>query len=239
MAHFVLVHGSCHGAWCWRDLIPALSAYGHTAHAIDLPGMGADATPLSDVTLDSYRDAILAALTAAPEPAILLGHSAGGPPISYAAMSAPEKVAHLVYLCAYTPKTGVSMVERRQEAPRQPLLPAIDRTADGQSYTVKPDWLRRAFYEDCTDEQVAYAAAHLSAQPVLPQATPVAVTQTLRNLPKSYIRCARDGAIPEEFQMTMANDWPEMTRYDLDSDHSPFFSQVPGLVEILDRIAKG
>ena len=24
MARFLLVHGSNHGAWCWRDLLPAL-----------------------------------------------------------------------------------------------------------------------------------------------------------------------------------------------------------------------
>ena len=237
MAHFILVHGSCHGAWCWRDLIPALAARGHSADAIDLPGMGADRMPVNSVTLDDCADAIVTAMKASPGPVILLGHSAGGPPISLAAMAAPEHVAHLVYLCAYTPKTGVSMVERRKEAPRQPLLEAIERAPDGNSYTVKPDWLRRAFYGDCSDEQVAYAAANLSAQPIAPQDTPVTVNQVLRGLPKSYIRCARDGAIPEEFQMVMAEDWPEMTRYDLDSDHSPFFSHVEELADVLDRIS--
>jgi hypothetical protein len=29
MAEVLLIHGSCHGAWCWRDLIPALAARGH------------------------------------------------------------------------------------------------------------------------------------------------------------------------------------------------------------------
>ena len=29
MAEYLLIHGSCHGAWCWRDVIPALEALGH------------------------------------------------------------------------------------------------------------------------------------------------------------------------------------------------------------------
>jgi pimeloyl-ACP methyl ester carboxylesterase len=237
MANILLVHGSCHGAWCWRDLIPILARQGHTVRAIDLPGNGEDRTPLANVTLDGYRDAVVAALGRFDGPVILLGHSAGGYPISAAAMAVPHKIAHLVYLCAYTPKTGFGMVHRRTEAPRQPLLPAVQKSDDGISYTVRADWQASAFYGDCTEEQRAYAAKHLCPQPILPQDTPLTVSDTLRALPKSYIRCARDGAIPEEFQTVMANDWGEFTRYDLDSDHSPFFSHPTQLAEILGRVS--
>ena len=33
MATFVLVHGSCHGGWCWKKLIPHLSRKGHNVYA--------------------------------------------------------------------------------------------------------------------------------------------------------------------------------------------------------------
>ena len=55
MSDFLLIHGSCHGAWCWDDLIPELEALGHTARAIDLPSHGADKTPVAEVSLDSLR----------------------------------------------------------------------------------------------------------------------------------------------------------------------------------------
>ena len=48
MADVVLVHGSMHGAWCWDLLIPLLADMGHTVHAIDLPGQGADTTPAQE-----------------------------------------------------------------------------------------------------------------------------------------------------------------------------------------------
>jgi pimeloyl-ACP methyl ester carboxylesterase len=64
MSDILLVHGSCHGAWCWRDLIPALTALGHSPRAIDLPSHGADQTPVNDVTLDSYAMAQLIYLCA-------------------------------------------------------------------------------------------------------------------------------------------------------------------------------
>ncbi|MEZ5867275.1 MAG: alpha/beta fold hydrolase [Defluviimonas denitrificans] len=82
MAEFLLIHGSCHGAWCWRDLIPALAALGHTARAIDLPAHGADTTPATEATLDLYADRILAAIDG---PVTLVGHSAAGYPITLAA----------------------------------------------------------------------------------------------------------------------------------------------------------
>ncbi|MGR3365166.1 MAG: alpha/beta fold hydrolase, partial [Maritimibacter harenae] len=62
MARFLLIHGSNHGAWCWRDTIPALEALGHEARAIDLPSHGDDPTPIAEVTLDGYADAVLEAL---------------------------------------------------------------------------------------------------------------------------------------------------------------------------------
>lgn len=238
MADFLLIHGSCHGAWCWADLVRELATLGHRAEAIDLPGAGADPTPLKEVTLELYRHAVLRALDRFDGPVILVGHSAGGYPISAAAMTAPAKIAHLVYLCAYTPESGKSMIDRRHQAPRQPLEGAFMLTQDRLAYCAKPDHLKRAFYEDCSTDQIAHAERHLSAQPILPQKTPLEVTEALRTLPKSYIRCSRDGAIPAEFQASMCDAWPEMARYDLDSDHSPFLSRPGELANLLHEITK-
>lgn len=78
MAVYVLVHGAWHGSWCWDKVVSGLEAAGHTAHALDLPGHGGDATPLGEISLDSYVEHVGAILTALPEPAILVGHSLGG-----------------------------------------------------------------------------------------------------------------------------------------------------------------
>ncbi len=235
MADFLLIHGSCHGAWCWRDLLPLLRAQGHTARAIDLPSAGADPTPLADVTLDLYAEAILAAMTG---PTVLVGHSAGGFPISAAAMRRPDLIRHLVYLCAHLPQTGKSMIDRRIDAKSQPLLDAVRKAADGVSYSVIPDKAREKFYQDCPDAAVAYARAHLSPQPIAPQATPLTVTDTLRSLSKSYIRCLQDGAIPPDFQAELCREWPEFSVYEMDCGHSPFFAQPARLADILHQIAE-
>ena len=234
MARFLLIHGAAHGAWCWRDTIPALQALGHDANAIDLPGHGADTTPLAEVTLDSYADAILEALDA---PAIVVGHSMGGYPISLAAERAPDRIARLVYLCAYVPWPGLSLAQMRREAPTQPLVPAIRRNDDGVSMHFDPAMVPDLFYHDCTDEAVAFALAHLCDQPLAPMQTPATLGDAYASVPRSYVVCERDGAIPPVFQQRMAADFAPEDRHALPTSHSPFLSASEALARLLDRIA--
>ena len=234
MAEFLLIHGSCHGAWCWRDLIPALAALGHSARAIDLPAHGADTTPASEATLDLYADRILAAIDG---PVTLVGHSAAGYPITLAAERAPEKIARLVYLCAYVPVPGMSMIDMRRAGPRQLLGNAVRAAPDGVTYTVDPGRIREHFYQDCSDEIVAYAAARLCPEPILPQSTPLPVLTRWPGVEKHYIRCERDQTIPPEYQVTMAGGFPGACVTSLPTSHSPFFSAPGLLAERLGRIA--
>ncbi len=234
MARFLLVHGSAHGAWCWRDVLPLLRAAGHEARAIDLPSHGDDPTPVADVTLERYAGAILDALDA---PTIVVGHSMAGYPITLAAEKAPENFARLVYLCAYTPWPGLSLAEMRLEAPRQPLIEAIRKAADGLSMTFDPAMVEEKFYHDCPPGILAYARAHLCAQAIQPNAVPVSLSDRSSDLPKSYIVCNDDQAIPPEFQREMAARFAPGDVYAMDTSHSPFFSDPAGLVDILTEIA--
>jgi pimeloyl-ACP methyl ester carboxylesterase len=234
MAEFLLIHGSCHGAWCWRDVIPALNALGHTARAVDLPSHGDDKTPIADVTLDLYRDAILDAIDGS---VILVGHSMAGFPIAAAAEKAPEKIARLVHLCSYAPISGMSLIEMRKQAPRQPLLDAIEKSADGLSWVPILEKARAIFYHDCPDEAVAFAKARIVPQAILPQATPLKLGQNYARTAKSYIRCADDRTIPPEYQTVMAATFAPEDRYAMQTSHSPFFADPAGLSTLLDKIA--
>jgi pimeloyl-ACP methyl ester carboxylesterase len=234
VARFLLIHGACHGAWCWRDTLPALEALGHEARAIDLPSHGADRTPLAEVTLERYAHAILDALDA---PAILVGHSMAGYPITLAAERAPERIARLVYLCAYTPWPGLTLSRMRHEADEQPLLPAIRMSEDGQSFTFDPEMVPDLFYHDCPSEAVAYAQARLCPQAVAASSTAVALTDRSASVPRSYIVCRYDRAIPPQFQEVMARRAAPEDVHFLPTSHSPFFADPEGLAQVLHRIA--
>ncbi len=235
MAEILLIHGAAHGAWCWRDTIPALRALGHQARAIDLPSHGDDPTPVNEVTLETYGQAIADALKG---PAHVVGHSMGGYAITQAAELAPAQILSLTYLCAYDPWPGLSLAQMRMEAPDQPLLPAIRLSGDRRSFTIDPDMARDLFYHDCPPETVSFALERLCPQAVAASALPVNLTERSQSLPRNYILCTQDRTIPPAFQRRMADRFAPDRVAALDSSHSPFFSMPGQLARTIDSLVK-
>lgn len=216
-------------------MIPALAARGIAARAIDLPGHGEDRTPLAEVTLDGYARAILAAAREMHDgPVPVLGHSMAGYAIAAAAVMEPLLIERLIFLCAYVPEDGRSLVEMRKAGPRQPLAGAIRVSVDGISFTFAEEDQERLFYHDCPPEAVAFARARLTPQAIEPQATPLALSAAYQAIPADYIRCTGDRVIPPEYQSHMARGFAPGRVSDLASSHSPFLS-MPG--ELAGRIA--
>jgi pimeloyl-ACP methyl ester carboxylesterase len=235
MSEFLLIHGSCHGAWCWHRVIPELSALGHSARAIDLPGHGRDCTPAGQVTLDSYATAICAALD---RPTIVVGHSMAGYAITAAAEADPTQIAALVYLCAYAPVSGVSLGDMRRAGPRQPLAPAIKVDKAQGTFSFDPAQTNALFYHDCDPQAQTLAALCLTPQAIAPQETALDLTARSQSLPRHYIRCTDDRAIPPEYQEQMAQSVPPQHHTTLPASHSPFFACPEALAGRLHAIAQ-
>lgn len=235
MADILLVHGAAHGAWCWRDTVPELTALGHQVEAIDLPSHGNDPTPVNDVTLEKYADRILDALD---RPRVLVGHSMAGYPISLVAERRPDLVEQLVYVCAYVPRAGYTLAEMRKLTERQPLVSAFVMAEDRLSFTFDPALARDRFYADCSDEQVAYALERLTPQAVAPSDAVVKLTDRYSSVPRNYIRCRYDNAIPYELQCDMTKGWSTRVMVDMDTSHSPFFAAPHELASHIDRFVR-
>lgn len=235
MSDILLVHGACHGAWCWREVIEPLHALGHTVRAIDLPGHGDNHAAIDDITLEAYADAVIAALDG---PSILVGHSMGGFVIAAAAVKRPDLIDRLIFLCAYMPRDGMSLNKMRYLSEQQPLLEAITLAPDMKSWLPKPQAARATFYHDCSDAQIAFALENVVPQATAPSAVTFAFTSEYTALDKSYIVCKQDGTIPPDLQDQLASDLPADERYEMDSSHSPFFSQPGPLAGLLDQIAR-
>lgn len=234
MAHFLLVHGSCHGGWCWEHLTPALQALGHSVSAPDLPGARADARDCDQVTLADYAAALRAEITG---PVILLGHSAAGYAITAAAEADPTDIRALIYLCAYRPQDGLSLVDMRRAAPRQTLQGALRVT--GGSYEFEPARAADLLCHDCPPAVAEAILARLVPQPIAPQAVPLALTARSQDLPQFYIRCNEDRIIPPEHQTLMAQGLPEAAVHSLPSSHAPYYAMPGRLAALLDQITAG
>src|SRR5260370_41572367 len=89
----VLVHGACHGAWCWHKVVAGLTDRGIPTVAVDLPGHGESREPLGDLAADA---AALRATLDRLGPSVVCGHpygGAGGTPGAAAAAPAPPPLA--------------------------------------------------------------------------------------------------------------------------------------------------
>ena len=113
MATFVLVHGGWAGGWQWREIASLLRAAGHDVFTPTLTGLGERVHLASpDVGLDTHIQDILMVLEYEDlHDVILVGYSYSGMVITGVAERAPERLAHLVYLDAYVPRDGQSLLD--------------------------------------------------------------------------------------------------------------------------------
>jgi pimeloyl-ACP methyl ester carboxylesterase len=243
MARFLLVHGAMGGAWCWERVIPGLRAAGHDAEAIDLPGQGADQTPLAEITLYRYAEAVCDALAAGP-PAVLTGHSMGGMVVTEAAARRPELVERLAYVSAFLPQPGQSLIEITQlpEAAGDAVQANVTVEGDPPVATMAPEVAPEALYHCCTPEQIAWALPQRGAQPVIPFTQPFEgpgdeAAEAFAALPRAYISCLQDRAIRLPVQRLMYTAAACDPVIEIDTDHSPWLSRTEELVDALVQIA--
>jgi len=239
MATFVLVHGAWHGGWCWRHIAPLLRARGHQVHAPDLPGHGDDPAPAGAQTLDSYAERIGTVLDSCKGDVILVGHSLGGLVISTVAEARPERLQRLVYVTGFLPRDGDSLVRICSADPDNPLNAASVRTPDGQCVAVEPERVWDIFYADCPAEDLALAKTRLGPEPIAVMFQTVHVTpERFGRVPRAYIHCTLDVALPLFVQEQMVAASPCATVMTLPTGHSPFFATPALLATQLDSLAR-
>jgi pimeloyl-ACP methyl ester carboxylesterase len=234
----VLVHGSWHGGWCWERLVPLLEAGGHRVDAIDLPGHGADTTPISGMTLESYAERVAERVEAAGAPVILVGHSMGGMAVTQAAELVPERIAKLVYVTAFLPNDGQSLPDLVAGDPDDLVQKnlVVDETAG--TGIVAEHALKEAMYEECSDDDIARTTSRLVPESLAAMGAPVSITEERAGtVPRVYIECVRDKAIPIRKQRLMHNTRGVDQVLEIDTDHSPFLSRPRELADHLLSLA--
>jgi len=225
MSIFILVHGAWHGGWCWEKMTPLLQAAGHTVNALDLPGHGADKTPLAELTLDSYVDMVCKIIEAQPEPVILAGHSMGGIVISQAAERLPDRISALIYLCAFLLQDGQSLFQVSRGQEESIITQNLTIIENGKGMVVKPEAVREAFYQDCSDEDGAKAASRLVPEPLAPSSTPIRVSaERFGRVRRIYIETLDDKALVPALQREMYSATPCERVVSMKTSHSPFYS---------------
>ena len=233
---FLLIHGACHGAWCWERVVPLLEASGHRVLTPDLPGRGDKGAPGWRWTLKAYADAIVEEAQQAGGPVIAVGHSMGGPVISAAAEAAPEWFERLVYVSAFLPIDGDSLVS----------IAAMDKHSDlhGASrvswpkgvVVINPDRLAPVYYGDCSKADLDWVGARIVPESLRPSLAKVRLTKRFQSVPRSYIRCTQDRGLSIQMQDRLMERQPCQHVASLDASHSPFLSMPDKFVAALSSV---
>jgi pimeloyl-ACP methyl ester carboxylesterase len=241
MARIVLVHGAFGRAANWDRVAPDLRGAGHSVEAIDLPGQGDDPTPVEEITLDRYAQRVCEALAEGP-PAVLVGHSMGGMVITQAAARCPSLVARLVYVAAFLPWDGMSLIDMTQlpEGAGDQVQANLVVEGDPPVATMAPEAVREALCHCADDEAAAWAASIRGHQPVAPFTHPAALggvgADAFAVLPRAYVVCLQDRAIKPALQRRMLETAGCDPAIEIDTDHSVWASRPDELAAALNGI---
>jgi pimeloyl-ACP methyl ester carboxylesterase len=214
VAHFVLVHGSWHGGWCWERLVQELEHRGHTAVSPDLPCDDAEAGAERYAELIGHH----------PD-AVVVGHSLGG-------MTIPLVDGRLhVFVAAIVPTAG-------RPAPLAEAVPSFTGTLRDEldrSYWPDAGVAAESMYPELSVDTVAWACANLRPQARRPSVEPSPVRELPS--PAAYVLCSRDRIVLPEWQEWAARELLGVEPIELKTGHFPMLERPRALAALLEGLA--
>ncbi len=232
----ILVHSAWLGAWQWESVVANLDAKTLSISTPDLAGHGGDSTPANEITMDNYVNALVDLIDQHSEPVVLVGHSFNGITISRVAELRPKKIKKLIYLTAFLVPNGTSFFSAVQGVQGSKAVENFYLSEDKSVALVKESEMHTAFAHDIPLENFNAAKAHIVAEPAAPLSYALEVSEeNFGSVPKYYIECTEDKAIPIDVQRAMYSGKVKK-HYSLASSHTPNFSQPEALAKIITEI---
>lgn len=239
---YVLVHGAWMGKFSWDDVVPRLTALGHTVVAVELPGHGEDNSPLAEQTLANYRDTVIKAVEAQNEPVVLVGHSMGGMVISEVAEAVPDRINTLVYVAGYLPQNGDTLLalagqDKGSLITAEGAAPTLLFAPDYSTSTIAESAIVPVFCADCDSQHAQFLIEKHKPEAGAPFGAAATLTeQNFGKVRKVYIETLQDKAVSHQLQQLMLAKTPADKTLTLDSSHSPFFSMPAALAAHLTNL---
>ncbi|KAL1333072.1 hypothetical protein HN51_061827 [Arachis hypogaea] len=247
--HFILVHGACHGAWCWYKIKPLLESSGHKVTVLDLAASGTNLKKIEDVdTFSQYSEPLLEVLESLPpnEKVVLVGHSLGGLNIALAMEKFPTKVAVGVFLTAFVPDTQHKpsyVLEKYCEGtpPSEWLDTAFSECGNKTSMLFGPNFLSSKVYQHSSTEDLELIKCMIRPSSLFIEDLSQEKNfskEGYGSVPHAFVVCTEDLAIPLEYQRWMIqnariNDVMEING----ADHMVMLCKPKELSDCLQQIA--
>jgi pimeloyl-ACP methyl ester carboxylesterase len=220
---FVLIPGAWHGPWCYRRVADRLEAQGHKVFLAGLTGLAerhhlaSDAVDLSThvadvVNLVEWEDL---------RDICLVAHSYAGVVAGGAAEAIGDRVASIVFLDAFMPEAGRSMIDI---SPRE-----VPESGNMTPYSAAGMRVNEA--------DQAWVDAKTTPQPVHTYTEKLAAASAYLAIPrKTYVRTTFPSAYWQERYEAYAAD-PAWTTYLVESGHDVMIDAPDELARILVDVA--
>ncbi|GGQ18184.1 alpha/beta fold hydrolase [Streptosporangium pseudovulgare] len=236
MKNFVLIPGPWMGAWAWEPVARRLRGHGHRAHAVTLPGLTTAETDVADVGLETHVGHVLATIERDDlRDVIVVGHSYSGIVAGLVADRARDRVAHTVFVEAFLPHDGKSMLHAFPERLRAEELRLI---AANNGRWPAPDASVVADGQGLSRRQAGWLARRFVGHPGRTVAESAVLTRPLAQQRATYVMCSMEhfgGRVSADVSaMRTAPNWDFRT---IDTGHWPMVSAPGHLAALLDQVA--
>jgi pimeloyl-ACP methyl ester carboxylesterase len=222
--NIVLVHGGFVDGSGWEGVYKILTEKGYHVTVVQNPTIS-----LADDVAVTKR-----AIDAQDGPVILVGHSYGGVVISSAGDD--PKVAGLVYICAFAPDTGDSVLSLIKTAPAGAPAPPILPPQDGFLFLDRQKFAA-SFAADVKPE-IADFMANSQVPWGLAAASGAATAAAWKSKPSWYLLTTEDHMIVPELQRFMSKRAGSKV-VEVKGSHAIYVSQPDAVATLIEKAANG
>jgi pimeloyl-ACP methyl ester carboxylesterase len=239
MKTFVLVHGAWQAPYVWATVEHQLTSAGQKVIIVELPAHGDDTTFPGRVSINAYRDKVIAAMSGVKGKVMLIGHSMGGVVVTAVAEKVPDQIEKLIYIGAFVPASGQSLFDLAATDKQSLLGPAIVPSKDQLTLDVVHDSIVNIFCQDATPAVQELMLKNYRPEPAIPFTNKVTLTAAnYGRVDKYYIHTLLDHAIGLDLQHSMVAAAKISRTYNLNTGHSPFLSQPSEVTKLLLSITQ-
>jgi pimeloyl-ACP methyl ester carboxylesterase len=230
-ATFLVCHGAWSAGWAWKKMHPLMQAAGHRLVTPTYTGLGERAHLANpSIDLETHIEDMLNVIKYEDlRDIVLIGHSYGGMVATGVADRAREKVKQLIYIDAFVPKDGQSLLDLNEVA----RLRVQELAKSGDGYRVPPN----PTPPDTPPADVAWLSERRVHMPIKCFEAKLKLSGPL-TLPRSYIYATR--ITPADtfgpFAKETKSD-PAWRYFEIDASHAPNVTAPDALMALLEKIA--
>jgi pimeloyl-ACP methyl ester carboxylesterase len=228
---FLICHGAWSGGWSWKKMVPLMQAAGHRLVAPTYTGLGERehlANP--DIDLETHIQDILNVVRFEDlNDIVLLGHSYGGMVATGVADRVRDRVRQLIYLDAFVPRDGQSLLDLNE--PARPTMEALANSGDHWRVPPNPT------SSDTSEADFEWLAPRRVPMPLKCFQMKLKLQQGEPAAPRSYIYATRIPPADTFGQFAMrARSEPGWRYFEIDASHSPNVTAPDALMKVLQEI---